>query len=190
MHALPRARIALVPLRLAARGARRALRGEAHLHSAAATGAAAAAPGLPQDSPSREGAGDRARRRRRLRIGGNCALPQRRLSAREPRRPHRRSEARPVPHLARLLHRRARARVRGQGARVHDDQQHHGLGADGGHTRAYRRSALAGPYLLGEQFTTADILFGSTFALFKGSPLLPPNETILAYIDRVAKRPA
>jgi glutathione S-transferase len=47
-----------------------------------------------------------------------------------------------------------------------------------------------GPYLLGEQFTTADILYGSTFALFKGSPLLPPNETILAYIDRVAKRPA
>jgi glutathione S-transferase len=47
-----------------------------------------------------------------------------------------------------------------------------------------------GPYLLGEQFTTADVLFGSTFALFKGSPLLPPNDTILAYVDRVVKRPA
>jgi glutathione S-transferase len=47
-----------------------------------------------------------------------------------------------------------------------------------------------GPYLLGEQFTTADILYGSTFKLFEGSPLLPPNEAILAYIDRVVKRPA
>jgi glutathione S-transferase len=47
-----------------------------------------------------------------------------------------------------------------------------------------------GPYLLGEQFSTADVLFGSTFALFKGSPLLPPNDTILAYVDRVVKRPA
>jgi glutathione S-transferase len=47
-----------------------------------------------------------------------------------------------------------------------------------------------GPYLLGESFSTADVLFGSTFALFKGSPLIPANETISAYIDRVAARPA
>jgi glutathione S-transferase len=47
-----------------------------------------------------------------------------------------------------------------------------------------------GPYLLGEQFTTADVLFGSTFALFKGSPLVPRNDVIEAYIDRVVKRPA
>jgi glutathione S-transferase len=47
-----------------------------------------------------------------------------------------------------------------------------------------------GPYLLGEQFSTADVLFGSTFALFKGSPLLPPNDVILSYVDRLVKRPA
>lgn len=47
-----------------------------------------------------------------------------------------------------------------------------------------------GPYLLGEQFSTADILLGSTFALFKGSPLLPANDTLDAYIERVTKRPA
>jgi glutathione S-transferase len=47
-----------------------------------------------------------------------------------------------------------------------------------------------GPYLLGEQFTTADVLFGSTFALFKGSPLIPQNDVLDAYIDRVTKRPA
>jgi glutathione S-transferase len=47
-----------------------------------------------------------------------------------------------------------------------------------------------GPYLLGEQFTTADVLFGSTFALFKGSPLMPANDVILAYVDRLVARPA
>ena len=47
-----------------------------------------------------------------------------------------------------------------------------------------------GPYLLGEQFTTADVLIGSTLALFKGSPLMPPNEVVTAYIDRIGKRPA
>jgi glutathione S-transferase len=47
-----------------------------------------------------------------------------------------------------------------------------------------------GPYLLGEQFTTADVLFGSTFALFKGSPLLPHDDAIAAYIDRIVARPA
>jgi glutathione S-transferase len=47
-----------------------------------------------------------------------------------------------------------------------------------------------GPYLVGDQFTTADVLFGSTFALFKGSPLLPKNETIEAYVARLVERPA
>jgi glutathione S-transferase len=47
-----------------------------------------------------------------------------------------------------------------------------------------------GPYLLGEAFSTADILYGSTFALFKGSPLLPENPTLTAYIDRLIARPA
>ena len=47
-----------------------------------------------------------------------------------------------------------------------------------------------GPFLLGEQFSTADVLFGSTFALFKGSPLLPHDDAIAAYIDRVSQRPA
>jgi glutathione S-transferase len=55
------------------------------------------------------------------------------------------------------------------------------------HTTA---SLQKGPYLLGEQFTTADVLFGSTFALFQGSPLLPPSDVISAYVDRVKSRPA
>jgi glutathione S-transferase len=46
------------------------------------------------------------------------------------------------------------------------------------------------PYLVGEQLTTADILFGSTFALFQGSPLLPPSDVLSAYVERIKKRPA
>jgi len=47
-----------------------------------------------------------------------------------------------------------------------------------------------GPYLVGEQFTTADVLFGSTFALFKGSPLLHKNDVIERYMARLVERPA
>jgi glutathione S-transferase len=47
-----------------------------------------------------------------------------------------------------------------------------------------------GPYLLGEAFSTADILYGSTFALFKGSPLMPQDPVIAAYVERVSSRPA
>jgi glutathione S-transferase len=53
-------------------------------------------------------------------------------------------------------------------------------------TRQLRR----GPYLLGEAFSTADILYGSTFALFKGSPLMPQDPAIDAYVERVSARPA
>ena len=47
-----------------------------------------------------------------------------------------------------------------------------------------------GPYLLGDAFSTADILFGSTFALFKGSPLMPDSAVRNAYIERLTSRPA
>jgi glutathione S-transferase len=47
-----------------------------------------------------------------------------------------------------------------------------------------------GPYLLGDAFSTADILFGSTFALFKGSPLMPDSPVRDAYIERLVSRPA
>ncbi len=46
------------------------------------------------------------------------------------------------------------------------------------------------PYLLGDQFSAADVLFGSTFALFRASPLLPPTPVISAYVDRLTQRPA
>lgn len=46
-----------------------------------------------------------------------------------------------------------------------------------------------GPYLLSDAFSTADILFGSTFALFKGSPLMPDSAVRNAYIERLTSRP-
>ncbi|GAC1596174.1 MAG: glutathione S-transferase family protein [Polyangiales bacterium] len=58
-------------------------------------------------------------------------------------------------------------------------------------TLAYVTATLAkGPYLLGDQFTTADVLLGSTFALFRGSPLMPANPVITAYVERLTTRPA
>jgi glutathione S-transferase len=47
-----------------------------------------------------------------------------------------------------------------------------------------------GPYLLGEQFTTADVLFGSTFALFQSRALMPKSDVISAYVERLKERPA
>ena len=48
----------------------------------------------------------------------------------------------------------------------------------------------AGPFLLGERFSAADVLYGSSFALFLGSPMLPESETLRAYVNRCVARPA
>jgi glutathione S-transferase len=47
-----------------------------------------------------------------------------------------------------------------------------------------------GPYLLGEKFSAADILVGTTFALFMGSPLLEKTPLLEAYVKRIVERPA
>ena len=52
------------------------------------------------------------------------------------------------------------------------------------------RQLARGPYLLGDAFSTADVLYGSTFALFKGGSLLPPDPVIEAYVARLVARPA
>jgi glutathione S-transferase len=48
----------------------------------------------------------------------------------------------------------------------------------------------AGDYLLGDRFSAADVLYGSTFALFATSPLLPKSPAIEAYVRRCTARPA
>ena len=52
------------------------------------------------------------------------------------------------------------------------------------------RTLGQGPYLLGNAFSGADILVGSAFALFIGSPLLPRTDLLAAYVERLTSRPA
>jgi glutathione S-transferase len=46
-----------------------------------------------------------------------------------------------------------------------------------------------GPYLLGEQFTAADVVIGSGLRWGMGFKLLPERPEFLAYVERLAKRP-
>ena len=46
------------------------------------------------------------------------------------------------------------------------------------------------PYLLGDRFSAADILVGTTFSLFMGSPMLPKTPEIEGYVRRILDRPA
>jgi len=47
-----------------------------------------------------------------------------------------------------------------------------------------------GPYLLGERFTAADVLWGTALAWTTAFGLVPEHPVIRAYIDRVGSRPA
>lgn len=47
-----------------------------------------------------------------------------------------------------------------------------------------------GPYLLGERFSAADLLWGTALAWTTAFDLVPKLPVILAYIDRIAARPA
>jgi glutathione S-transferase len=47
-----------------------------------------------------------------------------------------------------------------------------------------------GPYLLGEKFSAADVLYGTTFAMFGKSPMMPQSEVIDLYVKHVTERPA
>jgi glutathione S-transferase len=46
------------------------------------------------------------------------------------------------------------------------------------------------PYLLGDKFSAADILFGGTFNLFAQNPILPKFDVIRDYAARCIDRPA
>jgi glutathione S-transferase len=48
----------------------------------------------------------------------------------------------------------------------------------------------AGPYILGERFSAADVLYGTTFAMFAQSPMLPKSPVIEGYVRRIVTRPA
>jgi glutathione S-transferase len=46
------------------------------------------------------------------------------------------------------------------------------------------------PYLTGERFSAADVLYATSFALFANSPVLPKSPVIEDYVKRVVSRPA
>lgn len=48
----------------------------------------------------------------------------------------------------------------------------------------------AGPYMLGERFSAADVLYGTTFAMFQQSPMMPKTTAISDYVQRIVSRPA
>lgn len=47
-----------------------------------------------------------------------------------------------------------------------------------------------GPYILGEHFSAADVLYGTTFAMFAQSPLMPKSSVVDGYVQRIVSRPA
>ena len=47
-----------------------------------------------------------------------------------------------------------------------------------------------GPYILGEKFSAADVLYATTFAMFAASPMLPKTPVLEAYVRRCTERPA
>ena len=47
-----------------------------------------------------------------------------------------------------------------------------------------------GPYLLGERFSAADVLYATTFAMFAQSAVLPKSPVIEEYVKRIVSRPA
>ena len=48
----------------------------------------------------------------------------------------------------------------------------------------------SGPYILGERFSAADVLYGTTFAMFAQSPMMPKSPAIEDYVQRLVTRPA
>jgi len=46
------------------------------------------------------------------------------------------------------------------------------------------------PYILGPRFSAADVLYGTSFAMFGKSPLMPKSTIIDEYAQRVLARPA
>jgi glutathione S-transferase len=55
---------------------------------------------------------------------------------------------------------------------------------------AIEKSLSTGPYILGERISAADVLYGTTFAMFGRSPMMPKSTVIDDYVQRIVTRPA
>ena len=70
------------------------------------------------------------------------------------------------------------------------DRHRNGWGDFSTMIETLERGVSNGPWLLGEQFTAADVLVGSSANFIRMFGLLPENPAIEAYIDRCLARPA
>jgi glutathione S-transferase len=52
------------------------------------------------------------------------------------------------------------------------------------------RKLSTGRYLLGDQFSAVDVLYGTTFAMFAQSPMTPKSAVLEDYVKRIVARPA
>jgi glutathione S-transferase len=52
------------------------------------------------------------------------------------------------------------------------------------------KALSSAPYLLGDRFSAADVLYGTTFAMFAQNKMLPPSDIVTDYARRVVGRPA
>jgi glutathione S-transferase len=52
------------------------------------------------------------------------------------------------------------------------------------------KTLSATPYLLGDKFSAADVLYGTTFGMFGQSPMMPKSDVITDYVKRCLERPA
>lgn len=66
----------------------------------------------------------------------------------------------------------------------------HGWGDFDTMIRTLEQGLAEGPWLLGERFSVADVMVGSTAAFMRMFNILPESETIGAYVDRCLGRPA
>jgi glutathione S-transferase len=55
---------------------------------------------------------------------------------------------------------------------------------------AVTNALTPGPYMLGERFSAVDVLYGTTFAMFAKSPMMPKSAVIDEYVKRIVARPA
>jgi len=55
---------------------------------------------------------------------------------------------------------------------------------------AVMQTLSRGPYMVGERFSAADILYGTMFAMFAQSPHMPKSTMIDEYVKRILARPA
>jgi glutathione S-transferase len=55
---------------------------------------------------------------------------------------------------------------------------------------AVTRQLSKGPYILGEHFSAADVLYGTTLAMFAQGPLMPKSPAVDDYVKRIVTRPA